>query len=350
MFTQADAYAKSKWPPLARDVSGIPRQVLIMAKIHLFAYALVEGIYQTRATYLRWAAAVHEATWQMELPDREYDQPDNDIFEIMVNNMATLRGKAKERLREFVARVAGFQQNMKNQSTIQKNLDCFNEIYYSFHCKSCNPREGDYESPEIGHCIAIIVFHGPNSVGVLYPDYFRDMPRTVVAFCLAIWQFCIEEWSNGWRQNGDLGTSAMSEKYEAQLAGLKKLRKIAPRRMNRLQEQWRDYVAEYSGAVFVPEGVSTEPAPQPEMRPDTPEPDAISVEEMEARLLENARQESIRERMAQIAAQDLADTMYTDEPNESRASTPHSPSPSLPIEYNEHGMLTARSKGKGRAN
>ncbi|KAG8706214.1 hypothetical protein FRC08_001207 [Ceratobasidium sp. 394] len=67
MLAQAEAFAKSKWPtssppsrgrnrkkkPLARDVSGIERQVLIVAKIHLFVYALVEGVYQTRATFLR---------------------------------------------------------------------------------------------------------------------------------------------------------------------------------------------------------------------------------------------------------------------------------------------------------
>jgi hypothetical protein len=68
---------------LARDVSGIDRQVLVMAKIHLFAYALVEGIYQTHATFLQWASAVFLATWQMELLDRPYNEPDHDIFEIV---------------------------------------------------------------------------------------------------------------------------------------------------------------------------------------------------------------------------------------------------------------------------
>jgi hypothetical protein len=56
------------------------------------------------------------------------------------------------------------------------------------------------------------------------------------------WQFCIEEWANGWRQNGDLGMGAMHEKFESQLAGLKELRNIAPRRMHQLQNEWRDYV------------------------------------------------------------------------------------------------------------
>ncbi|KEP45196.1 hypothetical protein V565_304310, partial [Rhizoctonia solani 123E] len=344
---QAEAYAKGKWPrrsrvrkpkPLARDVSGIERQVLVMAKVHLFAYALVEGIYQTRATFLRWASAVHQATWQMELPGRSYCQPDDDIFEILVNNIATLRGKAKERLRDFVTRVSGFFQNLLKQEQILKNLERFNELYpNSFHCKSSTPRYGDYEHPEIGHCIALVIFYGPNSVGVMYPDYFRDMPLTVVAFALAIWQFCLEEWSNGWRQNGDLGMGAMREKYEAQLVGLKALREAAPRRMARLQDQWRDYVAQYSGAVFDPEEVTdVEPTRRFVMRPDTPEPDsAISVEEMEARLLETARQNSLRSRMEEMAAQELEQPLNadTDEWEGSQAPTSRSSSPD-PTEVN----------------
>jgi hypothetical protein len=135
----------------------------------------------------------------------------------MVNSIATKRGKAKEHLREFVVRVSGFCQNMKKQEVIQRNLDRFNELYpNSFHCKasttlcyflfdlhwvyaltslihqSSNPRRGDYEHPEIAHCIALIIFHGSNSVGVLYPEYFREMPLTTVAFCLAIVSFIVK--------------------------------------------------------------------------------------------------------------------------------------------------------------
>lgn len=128
--------------------------------------------------------------------------------------------------------------------------------------KSYFPRKGHFESPDIGHCIAVALFDGPNSPGVMYPDYFLDMPLTVVAFCLAIvsdhpvlslhesvtdldsiqWMFCIEEWSNGFHQNGDLGMAAMREKYESMLAELKNLRDVAPRRMERLQNGWRDFV------------------------------------------------------------------------------------------------------------
>ncbi|GAB1526095.1 hypothetical protein RhiTH_009261 [Rhizoctonia solani] len=338
-----------KQKPLARDFSGLERQVLIMAKVHLFGYSLVQGIYQTQATFFQWASAVHHATWQMELPDRPYKRPPDAIFEIMVNNIATLQGKTKERLREFVESVCGFEQSLTNQNIIRKNLGIFNKIYpNTFHCKNWDSREGDYKNPNIGRCVALAFFHSPGSVGVMYPDYFQEMPITIVAFALAIWLYCIEEWENGWRQNGDLGMAAMREKYEAQLAGLKELRKVAPRRLRRLQMEWRDYVAEYSGALFVPESDSNAGSCSTRIRPDTPEPedrDAISTDEMETHLFENARQASNQEQMDLISAQEMVDGDIDIDIN----ADPHSsrcPSPIL--EYNKHGILTAYSKGKGR--
>ncbi|KAG9100784.1 hypothetical protein FRC06_003742 [Ceratobasidium sp. 370] len=303
-LAQAEAYAKSKWPsaplsrgrnrkkkPLAHDVSGIERQVLVVAKIHLFAYALVEG--STR-----------------HLPTTNYIKPPDEYLEIMVNNLATARGKAKEILRPFTESVHEFVHRLLDQQMIQENLNKFNLLYpNNFHCLTYCPRKGHYKSPDLAHAITVTFFHGPSAVGMMFPDYFRDMPLTIVAFVLAIWQFCIEEWSNGWHQNGDLGMAAMREKYEAHLAGLKELREIAPRRMAKLQTKWRKYVEQYSGVSFTdPEEDEAGGSRPSEMRPDTPDPDAdgvdpmdtqdrMSVEELNDQLFETARQESLRDRM-----------------------------------------------------
>lgn len=367
----AEALAKNKWPPLARDVSGLERQILILAKIHLFAYALVQGIYQTRATFLLWAEAVYFATWQMELPTTAYEKPPMEYLEIMVNSIATMRGKVKERIRPFAATAAGFEQRPANQEVIQENLRRYHLIHpNSFHCESYCPRKGHFENPEVAHCIAIALFHGPGSVGLMYPDYFTEMPLTVVAFALAIWQFGIEEWSKGWQQNGDLGMAAMCEKYESILAGLKQLRDVAPRRMSRLQTEWRDFVAEYSGAMLSREGVDTNGPRQSEMRPDTPDleeedqaqaqvqtTNAMSVDEMNNRLFETARLASLEERARQIAARELENGLDApiDEDQDDDAA-PHAPTARSrsgtppPPEYDEEGRLTTRSKGKRRAN
>ncbi|KEP46793.1 hypothetical protein V565_181420 [Rhizoctonia solani 123E] len=261
--------------------------------------------------------AAYNARWRRF--DQAYNWPEYEIYEIMVNGISTKRGKAKEILREFVARVSGFCQNLNKHEVIQRNMDNFNRLYpNNFHYLSADPRQGDYEHPEIGHCIALITFPGQSSVGVLYPVYFQDMPLTAVAFCLAI------EWANGWRQNGDLGAGAMREKYEAHLAGLNELHRVAPRRMRRLQNEWREYVINYSGALLDPTDQPTTNLEGPaQMRPDTPEPDnTISVEEMNDRLFETARQESIQDRLAQIAAEELTAPMDIDNLNTHTSAPP----------------------------
>lgn len=53
----------------------------------------------------------------------------------MVNNIATLRGKVKERVRPFVATAAGFEQRPTNQEVIQENRRKVNLLTpNNFHC------------------------------------------------------------------------------------------------------------------------------------------------------------------------------------------------------------------------
>ncbi|KAG9121937.1 hypothetical protein FRC07_001886 [Ceratobasidium sp. 392] len=393
MMAQAQAYAEGKLPslpsstpdasssstshggrkkkPLARDVSGMEREILSQAKVHLYVYALVQGIYQTRAAFLKWARAVYQATWEMELPMVPYVSVEDWIFEIMVNNLATLRGKAKEFTRPFAADSGGFEHTMTNQQTIQNNLNRFNLLYpNNFHCRSYYPRKGNFENPDVGRCIAVIVCSGPNAPARQYPDYVRDMCFNLVAFCMAIWQFCIGEWSHGWHQNGDLGMGAMRENYEGFLAQLKDLHATAPRRMGRLRNSWREFCEEYSGLSFDrQQAVVTGSAYRLEMRPDTPTPeqpaldDSISVDEMNEQLFETARQASLDSHAQEIIArEELEDldavineedweelyALDRQEWEEQQAAARRSPSP-LP-QYDEDGRLTTQSKGKGHAN
>ncbi|KAG9078908.1 hypothetical protein FRC06_008110, partial [Ceratobasidium sp. 370] len=171
----------------ARDFTGIRRQILTLAKVHLFAFAPSEGIYQTRAMFMMWAALVHEATWQMELSGVPYIAATTEELEVMVNYLATLRGKLKERVRPIIGPLRGFNQCVAMQQDVQDNLDLFHELSpNSFHCTSTRPRQGHYEHIDVARCIAAAFFYGPNAVGVLFPDYFEDMPLTIIAFILAI--------------------------------------------------------------------------------------------------------------------------------------------------------------------
>ncbi|KAG8679717.1 hypothetical protein FRC08_016793 [Ceratobasidium sp. 394] len=127
-------HRKRKKKPLARDFSGIRRHVLVVAKLHLFAFALAEGIYQTRLTFMEWAVEIHYETWKILLPKVPYEAATQAELEVLVNYIATLRGKAKDRLRPVVAHIHGFQHRIASQEDIQRNLDIFNLVYpNSFH-------------------------------------------------------------------------------------------------------------------------------------------------------------------------------------------------------------------------
>ncbi|KAG9093162.1 hypothetical protein FS749_014955 [Ceratobasidium sp. UAMH 11750] len=323
LLAQIEAFAKGKNPrpnpprhrrnrkkkPLARDFSGIRRQVLVLAKLHLFAFALAKGIYQTRLTFMEWAAEIHYETWKILLPKVPYEAATQAELEVMVNYIATFRGKAKDRLRPVVAHIHEFQHRIASQEDIQRNLDIFNLVYpNSFHCT---------------------------------------------------WQFCLEEWSNGWWESRDLGAAHMLDKYEAHLAGLKNLQAIAGNRLSELQDVWLLYAEQYSGTSFIRPRGGQAITLLSELRPDTPEPECATAEveiddedeELDERLIQAARLASLKQAAIERSAWDEG---------ESRAGTPtigaqtpdisRSPSPAPRMEYNEHGYITARSKGKGQAN
>ncbi|KAF8593225.1 hypothetical protein BDV93DRAFT_516732 [Ceratobasidium sp. AG-I] len=281
-----------------------------------------EGIYQTRATFLNWAQLSHYDTWSLLLTKVTYTAATDSELEVMVNYLATLRGKVKEHLRPIVA-----------------------EEY--------SPRKGHYKSPHLARFIAAGLFHGPTSVGMQFPEFFEEMPLTMVAFILVLWQFGLEEWSPRWFQPKELGASYMLDKYEAHLAGLKELHNLL---MTNTTVHW-----EYSGAAFIPKQPTQDITLYSELRPDSPDPQfererdfqpsllesqRLKEEEEEAaRLMQHARLESLKQ-----ASQDN-DQFFAAHTDFLAANdnTSRSPTPSLPIEYNNKGCLTAAAKGKHRS-
>ncbi|QRV95466.1 hypothetical protein RhiJN_23484 [Ceratobasidium sp. AG-Ba] len=352
-FAGARRRRNRKKKPLARDSTGLAYQILVVAKVHLFAYALVEGVYQTRATFLKFAELIHEKTWGLLIQELLYVAATTAELEVLVNYLATLRGKVKERLRPVIAEIHGLQQRIATQEDVQHNLDAYHQAHpNSFHCASMSPRSGHYESPHIGRVIGAGLGYGPTSVIVQFPEYFENMPITVVAFMLALWQFCLEEWSNGYWESRELGAAHMLDKYEAHLAGLKELRSVAPRRFQRLQDEWSAYIRDYTGASFIRTSTGQAITDRSELRPDSPvqqssaeRREELDLELEEERMMHDAHMASIE------TLEDYWETRELDNDQLFANSVPsRTPSPDPTVEYDSNGRLTARSKGKGRAN
>ncbi|KAG8729046.1 hypothetical protein FRC10_004333 [Ceratobasidium sp. 414] len=158
----------------------------------------------------------------------------------------------------------------------------------------------------------------------------------------------------------------MLEKYEAHLTGLKDLQKVAPRRLECLQEGWFEYAAEYSGAWFTHEKSGKDGVPCKELRPDTPPPLPSPGQPSSQGLLQGLSHggTSVCAVAPTSSHIDDDDDLY-EMPNPNHSLNPffiddqckptpsnvesRAPTPPPPTEYNEHGCQTARSKGKGRA-
>ncbi|KAG9118480.1 hypothetical protein FRC07_006999 [Ceratobasidium sp. 392] len=305
--------AGRKRKPSARDLFGYQREVILAAKTRLLAYSLKEGALQTRGTFASWSIKCWLEAMAEITPHLDPHSPTSDIQQIMINGLASGRGRFKDPIRSLVQYRLDFIKSAMTTEEINHNLEVFNSVHpNSFHCLRQNPDYGHYENPLLTHAIAATVFANPNAPGAVHCEMFNPVPLTTVAFVLAIVQFCLEEWETGQFQARDLSMTDMLNKYVAHLRGLKEARAAAKGRMKRLQQHWFDFGYEYSGAVR-----PSEPYYQPitlrgNVRPDTPEFEFEDDEEL------------------------VEDPPEVEEPE---------PEP----EVNEERRYTAAAKGKGRA-
>ncbi|CCO37226.1 hypothetical protein BN14_11380 [Rhizoctonia solani AG-1 IB] len=248
--------------PSSRNTHGAARLVLQLAKLHLWAYALFEGPYQTRAVFTTWSRIIWRETWAMELPG-------------MIANIATQRGRVKERLRQVVEFIIGFNQFAMTPNAVTLNIAAFQRHHpNSFHCLEQEPeRRGHYESELMHHAFAVALFHNEGSVGAIFHEYFDTLESTTIAYILANIQFCLEEWSTGRHENRDLSTGQMLAKFESHMQAWKQFKNAAPRRALNLARQWFDYGLHYSNAQQPAEEQGLLPSQAAEFRTDTPTPD-----------------------------------------------------------------------------
>ncbi|KAG9091538.1 hypothetical protein FS749_016466, partial [Ceratobasidium sp. UAMH 11750] len=268
--------------PTSRDLHGYERQLISSAKMHLLAYALKNGVIQTRPTFVEWSDKSWLTIWGEQLPNLPPQVASTMVKQIMVNNLATGRGRFKDPVRPLVQHTLKLIKPALTDEDVQYNLEIFFSVHpNTFHCKQFSPPSGHYESDLLTNAIATTMFSGPNAVGVVYKEFFNPMPLTTVAFVLAIVQFCIEEYETGNFRPHDLSMTDLLNKYVAHLRGLKEASAAAKKRMARLQQHWHDYGLKYSGTSNVGEDVYQPITQRRDVRPDTPEPESEDENEAE---------------------------------------------------------------------
>ncbi|KAJ1301815.1 hypothetical protein OPQ81_009043 [Rhizoctonia solani] len=258
-LSHAEAIRFGAWPdsiwkpkPHVNDYFGTEHHALTLAKVHLYAVALVEDPYMTRGLAMLTASVVHEDTWLADLSGVAYSPATCEQCKILVNSLATNCGKTRDSIRNSIEAGFGFIWAADTEEDFLQNEDLFELVKDSFYCISFDPPEGHYESQEIHCTIGAGLFNGPNSVGILYQDYFNPMPLAVVAFVIVVMEFCIEEWSSGFFEHADLDTKNMSEKYRFHLSELEALQDISSDLVTKLQKEWFEYGMKYSCSSRAP--------------------------------------------------------------------------------------------------
>ncbi|QRV89041.1 hypothetical protein RhiJN_17059 [Ceratobasidium sp. AG-Ba] len=304
-----DPKSKRQPKPAARDVHGNERHALTVAKPHLFVYSAVEGAWQMRGLITSWAHAIYRLTWEEEYPGLAYEAPSHRTIQCMVNSQPAFRGKSKDGLRPFTEFYWGFKNPASTPTAIAHNIALVQKLAPNmFHCLAYDPPYGHYEGEALKMAIAIVFFTNPTAVGVSFRNYLDPLPETAVAYVLANMQFCIEEYSSGKFQPRELNAADMLNKYVAHLRGLKRARRKARVRFERLAREWFDFGYDYSGATELEDPFTQPLISEADIRPDTPTLD------------ETSEQDYLRE-----------------------------PEDEVQPELDEEGRYSKRAKGKGRA-
>ncbi|KAG8731526.1 hypothetical protein FRC12_019692 [Ceratobasidium sp. 428] len=202
-----------KRKPTCRDLFGYEREVIIAAKIRILAYSLREGALQTRGTFARWSVKCWIKAMREVTPHLDPHAPTSDIQQIMINSLATGRGRFKDPVRPLVEYRLGFIKPPMTNEDVNHNLEVFNSAHPNmFHCLCQNPIYGHYENDLLKHAIAVTEFANPNAPGAAHSKWFNPVPLTTVVFVLAI--FCLEEWETGHFRPRDLSmTDMLNNKY-----------------------------------------------------------------------------------------------------------------------------------------
>lgn len=116
-------------------------------------YAIAQGPYQTRETFLKWAPLIYLLVWLKMFPAVPFEEPSPDLYVLvsnfclrilmctnhssiqMVNNLATLRCAIKQWMRWVVESFLGFQKAAQTQADVDHNLGIYKQVHpNAFHC------------------------------------------------------------------------------------------------------------------------------------------------------------------------------------------------------------------------
>ncbi|KAG8793233.1 hypothetical protein FRC12_003450 [Ceratobasidium sp. 428] len=316
-------------PPTDLTKNGLGRypgkrgKVASHAIPHLLAVAIRKGIFQDKKTYFKWADKEYIRAWKRLYPRVKYKPPTTHLLRLMILRISGLRTEVKKRVRVLVAHLHQLRNPGSSERRLKRNQQlCRRLLPNAFHCLACNLNadEDYYQHEHLFDAISEALFSHPDSPVINHHKEFMLMPLPAVSFVLTMLQDCLEEWDTGCLRVRDNRFRQQKAMFDAHLHGLHTYKANAPGRLARLQSKWFLAGMKHAG-IHVAEGS------EEQLDPDNEFCQAVTQ-----------------------ACYIRADSDSDPEPEPEPEPEPDSESePEPEPQYNEHGCMTAQSKGKGKA-
>ncbi|KAG8752195.1 hypothetical protein FRC12_012099 [Ceratobasidium sp. 428] len=197
-------------------------------------------------------------------------------------------------LRLMAIRISGFRTDVK-----KRNLNADEDYYMHQH---------------VYDVISEALFSRPDSPLILHHKDFALLPLPTVAFVLMMMQDCLQEWDTGCLRVRENQFKQQKAVFDAHLHGLETYKGKAGGRLARRQSNWFLAGMEFAGI----------------------------------RVVEGSGDEELDTNFCQPVSQACFIRSDSDSEHELTPEPEHEPTPEP--QYNEHGCMTAQSKGKGKAN
>ncbi|KAJ1304991.1 hypothetical protein OPQ81_000034 [Rhizoctonia solani] len=241
--TEAAAQGKKAVPcsgaakPCMHDLFGNEQHITGCTKELLFAFSLCKGALQTRGIFVEWFHTLYEMVWCKKLPGIEYNLPSDIVVTVAVNSLSTYHNQIKENLWSVAC-------GMFNEAPVTEEEQEINRTQFNwnwldgYHYINPETKYGPFEGRLVSKVINIGLFKSRTSLGARFKEFFKDMEELLVAYILAMLQFCIEEWELGSYEPLEMDADYLLSLYICHYKGLVDARKEQPDLMEELRKTW----------------------------------------------------------------------------------------------------------------
>jgi len=214
--------------PKAADYEDVV-QALLLRAIHEYESRIV-GVspYPDSANQSKWA----KICWKEAccVASENYGMTER-MSKMIKSRGSRIRGELVRIIRSEVASCYGFNSDTSRTKVVRENRKLYDTLIFdsTFTYKNVDDREGYAQNRIFSILIQEAWFsNGLKSKGIVFEKYFNPISLETLALLFTMVKFCIEEWSNGIREQAKLSEEVNSATFEAFLKDLRAWNALAP--------------------------------------------------------------------------------------------------------------------------